>query len=79
MLTGFEKCRGFEHRTYSTSTVSQPVADHILAVWGDSHTKALVTNNNGKVVDIEWGNEGDVTGWSRCAIEHQNISAASSK
>ena len=56
----------------TTSTVLQPAADPILAIWGGSPTKALVTNGNGDVVDIEWGNEGDVNGQSNCAIEHKN-------
>ena len=66
--------------TSTTSTVLlsralQPVTDHILAIWSPDLNvtiKALVTNGNGDVVDIEWGNEGDVSGWSYCAIEHKN-------
>ena len=58
----------------STASLQSVAADHILAIWSPNHTvsKALVTSINGEVDNIKWDNEGEVSGYSYCSIQHKN-------
>ena len=57
----------------STTTIAWPnETQPTLVIWGKFETEALLTNINGDVKNLAWGNEGDVDGYSLCKLVHQN-------
>ena len=58
--------------TMTTATTPLTNTSMILVVWDFDNTKALLTNSNGVVADIRWGNEGLVSSASLCKVVFKN-------
>ena len=63
-----------QFQTISTASLQSVAVDHILAIWSPDYdvTKALATNSDDEVEIIEWDNEGEVSGYSYCSLQHKN-------
>ena len=62
--------------TTTTELTTSPSTDnlHILAIWykSSSSSNAILTDSNGVTTSIRWGDEGEVSAASFCALTFQN-------